>query len=62
VDTELFFDRFSKGQFAQYLLLRHENPPTVVTEDMAKARSDQATLFIEATHAAEQRVNGVIVG
>jgi sulfite reductase (ferredoxin) len=62
VDTELFFDRFSKGQFAQYLLLRHENAPTAVTEDVAKARSDQAALFIEATHTAEQKVNGVIVG
>ena len=60
-DTQLFFDRFAKGKFAGYLLNRHENPFENVNEDNAHQTIEEAQLFIEATHAAEGRINGVIV-
>ncbi|GAB5494524.1 MAG: nitrite/sulfite reductase [Phototrophicaceae bacterium] len=59
-DTELFYDRFAKGKFARYLLNRHDNPPTKVDKDIAHSTIDEAQLFIEATHAAEARINGLI--
>jgi len=60
-DTQLFFDPFAKGKFARYLFNRHENPPAEANEDNAHQVIEEAQLFIEATHAAEARVNGVIV-
>lgn len=60
-DTKLFFDPFAHGKFARYLLTRHETPPATVTKDSAHNLVDEAQLFIEATHAAEARINGVIV-
>ena len=60
-DTELFFDQFAKGKFAGYLLNRHENPPTKRDKASAHRLIEEAQLFIEATHAAEARVNGLIV-
>lgn len=60
-DTQLFYDKYAKGKFARYLFNRHENPPSSPTEDMAHQLIEEAQLFIEATHACEARVNGVIV-
>lgn len=59
-DTELFYDRFAKGKFARYLFNRHENPPISPDKDIAHSTIDEAQLFIEATHAAESRINGLI--
>lgn len=54
-DTKLFFDRFAKGKFAQYLFNRHNNVPEKVDEDVAHRRIEEANLFIEAAHAADAR-------
>jgi sulfite reductase (ferredoxin) len=59
-DTQLFFDRYAKGKFARYLLSRHENPPVSVDKDAAHNLIEEAQLFIEATHDAEGRINGLI--
>lgn len=59
-DTELFFDPFAKGKFARYLLTRHAKPPATISEDDAHQLVDESQLFIEATHSAEARINGVI--
>jgi sulfite reductase (ferredoxin) len=56
VDTEIFFDKYMKGQFAQYLLLRHASPPQRLDRDAAHQRIEEAQLFIEATHACEARL------
>ncbi len=61
-DTKLFFDTYAGGKFAQYLFLRHENPPTNADADSARRLVEEARLFIEACYACEVRVNGVIVG
>jgi sulfite reductase (ferredoxin) len=60
-DTQLFFDKFARSKFAQYLFIRHENPSADPDEDQAHQLVEEAQLFIEATHACEARVNGVIV-
>ncbi|MBZ0300898.1 MAG: nitrite/sulfite reductase, partial [Anaerolineae bacterium] len=60
-DTKLFFDKFAGGKFAQFLLDRHENPPLNPDLHAAHRAIEEAQLFIEATHAAEARINGVIV-
>ena len=60
-DTELFFDRYAKGKFARYLFARHASPPVRDGEREARQRIEEAQLFIEATHSAEARINGVIV-
>ncbi|MAS34087.1 MAG: sulfite reductase [Anaerolineaceae bacterium] len=59
-DTQLFFDRYARGKFAEYFFNRHENPPTNPDKNAAHRLIEEAQLFIEATHAAEQRINGVI--
>jgi sulfite reductase (ferredoxin) len=59
-DTQLFFDKYAGGKFAQYLFLRHNNPPETPTEDSARRLVEEARLFIEACYACEAKVNGVI--
>ena len=58
VDTELFFDKYAKGKFAQYLFDMYENPPTQNTREAAYRAIEEAQLFIEACHAAEARISG----
>jgi sulfite reductase (ferredoxin) len=55
-DTELFFDKYAKGKFGQYLLERYANPVADVDRDYAAARVEESQLFIEACHAAETRL------
>lgn len=59
-DTELFFDKYARGKFAQYLFNRHENPNPVPSADSAHQLSAESLLFIEAAHDCEVRVNGTI--
>ena len=59
-DTQLFFDRFARGKFAEYFFNRHENPPASPDQHAAHRVVEEAQLFIEATHTAEARVNGMI--
>lgn len=61
-DTELFFDRFTKGKFAHYLLDRHASPDPKPDKDVAHRTVEEAQLFIEATHACEARVSGATTG
>ena len=61
-DTELFFDRFAKGKFAQYLFLRHDSPNGKPDQDSVHRLIEEAQLFIEATHACEGRRSGATTG
>jgi sulfite reductase (ferredoxin) len=61
-DTEIFFDKYMKGQFAQYLLLRHQGPPARLDRDAAHQRVEEAQLFIDAAHACEARIKGAAIG
>ncbi len=58
-DTQLFFDRFAGGKFAQYLFGRHAtaNPP--ITLDAVRRVVEEAQLFLEAAHACQMRIGAV---
>lgn len=59
MDTKLFFDPFAKGKFGKYLLDRHADPNDNPDRDYAHRIIESAQLFIEATHAADQRINRI---
>jgi len=55
-DTQLFWDKYAGGKFAQYLFQRHEDKDRVFTEEKAHHLVEEAQLFIEAAHACHARV------
>jgi sulfite reductase (ferredoxin) len=55
-DTELFFDRFAGGKFAQYLFRRHEKRDGLYGEEVTRRLIEEAQLFIEAAHACNARL------
>ncbi len=57
-DTELFFDPFAKGKFAQYLFRRHQCNGEVVDSEAVTRLVEEANLFIEAAHACDARQAG----
>ena len=59
IDTEIFFDKYAKGKFGQYLLDRHSSPPASIDRDQAAAHVEESQLFIEACHAAETRITAL---
>jgi sulfite reductase (ferredoxin) len=61
-DTQLFFDKYAKGKFAEYLFQRHEHPNPHPNEDTAHMQIEEANLFIEAAHACDARLAGVVTG
>ncbi|HMN27540.1 MAG TPA: hypothetical protein PKE45_05235, partial [Caldilineaceae bacterium] len=61
-DTQLFFDKYAKGKFAEYFLERHEQPTPQPDEELAHKLIEEANLFIEAAHACDARLAGVVTG
>lgn len=55
-DTQLFFDPFGGGRFAQYLFLAFEGSPASYTEESAHHRIEEAQLFIEAAYSCYARM------
>jgi sulfite reductase (ferredoxin) len=55
VETGLFADKYAGSKFAEYLFHRHENPPAKVSKEQAQRQLEEASLFIEACHACEQK-------
>ncbi len=61
-DTELFFDRFAKDKFANYLFRAHgleREAKDTCTVDMARERIEEAQLFIEAAYSCQGKMNVV---
>ena len=58
-DTELFFDAFAKGKFANYLFRVHKEEVSEYNQDKAHQVIQETQLFIEATHACYGRMNVV---
>ena len=50
VETQLFWDKYAKDKFANYLFRNHENSATEFTADSARSVTEEAGLFIEATY------------
>ena len=50
VEPKLFWDTYHAGQFANYLISRHEGADTRFNADTAHKTVDEANLFIDAAH------------
>lgn len=55
-DTQLFFDPFVGGKFAQYYFDAHERAGQPHNAESARQLIEEAQLFIEACHACYQRI------
>lgn len=56
-DTEVFFDKYAGGRFAQFLFHRHEmDGARSYAEESAHHLVEEAQLFIEAAHACHGRL------
>jgi sulfite reductase (ferredoxin) len=55
-DTELFFDPYVKGKFAHYLFRAHEHRHNPKGLDTVLQLIEEAGLFIEASHACNDRL------
>lgn len=55
-ETQLFFDPFAKGKFANYLFNAYENHSKPLTRDQAKQLIEESRLFIEAVHECNARM------
>ena len=55
-DTEIFFDRFAGGKFAQYLFQRHARAHPPAGPSSVRQLIEEAQLFLEATHACQARL------
>jgi len=60
-DTEIFFDPFAGGKFAQYLFDAHKQAGAAFTSDSAHHTIEEAQLFIEAVHSCYNRMRGEAV-
>src|SRR3954447_24078230 len=56
-DTQLFFDPFVGGNFAQYFFRAHENAGNPTTPESAHQVVEEAQLFIEACHSCYARLS-----
>ncbi len=55
-DTEIFFDRFAGGKFANYLFRRHESHEQAASRADARELIEEAGLFVEACHTCAAKV------
>jgi sulfite reductase (ferredoxin) len=55
-DTQLFFDPFAGGKFAQYLFRVHEEYRTADNDETAHQMIEEATLFVDASHQCYARL------
>ena len=55
-DTERFFDKYAGGKFAMYLFRRHDAGERPGTLEAARQLIEEAQLFLEASHACQQRL------
>lgn len=56
-DTELFFDPFARGKFAQYLFATHDKAGQNFDAEGAHHTIEEAQLFIEASHSCNLRMS-----
>ncbi len=55
-DTQLFFDPFAGGKFAQYFFAAHENSWKPRTLESVRHLIEEAQLFVEASHSCYNRM------
>ena len=57
-DTELFFDKYAGGKFAQYLFRRQEEGPSAGDRGATRQSIEEANLFVEAARSCQMRLAG----
>ena len=55
-DTQLFFDQYAGGKFAQYLFGRYEDDRRIFNEETTHRLIEESLLFIEAAHSCETKI------
>ncbi|HTL29582.1 MAG TPA: hypothetical protein VL282_10175 [Tepidisphaeraceae bacterium] len=55
VEPKIFWDTYHAGQFANYLINRHEGPDTRFTSDTVHKLVEEANLFIDAAYKASAK-------
>jgi sulfite reductase (ferredoxin) len=55
-DTQIFFDKYAGGKFAQHLFERHESPDTRYNQETVHRLIEETNLFIDACHACEAKL------
>jgi sulfite reductase (ferredoxin) len=61
-DTQLFFDPFAGGKFAQYFFRAHEESGKPGSRESAHQRIEEATLFVDAAHQCYGRLGPTLGG
>jgi len=59
-DTQLFFDPFAGGKFANYLFDAHSKANQPRSEESVRYLMDEAQLFIDAAHACNNRLGTLV--
>ncbi len=59
-DTQLFFDPFAGGKFAQYLFRAHEERSKDQSKDAVHQLIEEATLFVDAAHQCYTRLGSAL--
>jgi sulfite reductase (ferredoxin) len=59
-DTELFFDPFAGGRFAQYLFRARDERGNPATAESAHQLIEEATLFVDAAHQCYTRLGSAL--
>jgi sulfite reductase (ferredoxin) len=59
-DTQLFFDPFAGGKFANYLFDAHRNANQPHSSESSRYLIDEAQLFIDAAHSCSNRLGSLV--
>jgi sulfite reductase (ferredoxin) len=59
-DTQLFFDPFAGGRFAQYLFRAHEERAQEATPESVHQLLEEGTLFVDAAHQCYTRLGSAL--
>jgi sulfite reductase (ferredoxin) len=59
-DTQIFFDPFAGGKFANYLFAAHDNAARRHTQESSRYLVDEAQLFIDAAHSCNSRLGKLV--
>jgi sulfite reductase (ferredoxin) len=59
-DTELFFDPFAGGKFAQYFFRAYDEHSKVQDVEAAHQLIEEATLFVDAAHQCYTRLGSAL--
>jgi sulfite reductase (ferredoxin) len=59
-DTQLFFDPFAGGKFAQFFFRAHEERAKPTTMETAHQLIEEATLFVDAAHQCYTRLGSAL--